>query len=67
MGLKVEYYCSTCYRWFKTLDHFTRYANRRLGSPCQPMGPVYRCVEHGKYYSKRGWAERHFAKYHQTQ
>lgn len=36
--LVVEFYCADCYRTYKTLDHFNRYYNLRLGpqNGCRP-------------------------------
>jgi len=36
MEKEITYYCSSCYREFKTLDHFNRYVNLR-NHYCSPM------------------------------
>ena len=36
MKKETTYFCATCYRKYKTLDHFNRYVNLR-GGYCSPI------------------------------
>ena len=61
--MELAYFCYTCYRWFKTPQHFTRYSNQRHQiCPVTPPKPEWRCKVCGKTYNTAGWATKHICK-----
>jgi len=55
------YFCIQCMREFKTTDHFTRHANRKMprGMRCEQPLPEFKCVDCGKIYKSEMWARKH--------